>query len=343
MSTNKETIAVVRNNLATMECEIDLKAANRPSGDDLDCRQQKFGKTIRAIQSIVMQKLYKETTGSLETYFKSVWKDLENFTRLPARERLCRTLKCLVRTRTELRILWAFTLNRLDGNTDLATCTFLTNLRVELIAANKLSSDENSTSSSSLSSWCPIGFTEESWSAYAEDEIYRLAGNWVSSRSSETTNQPESIRQLPPSSSPNWTRFHEPNSDATANFNCSTIEHLPRSDLNAIIQSLKIMHDQNHHLEYFVDACRGTSRYDFPVAAEPHQNLIGANRNVSEFHMESEDENETDQEFHDHEEFFSKQQQQASENSLCNLKDERSSWSNFAPEDFAAAALLQNL
>jgi hypothetical protein len=88
---------------------------------------QVFLETVAGVHEIVTSRLYRCQANSLEAYFNSRWgisraqvyrymdcffvlNQLHGFAELPARERLCRSLKKLAKTESDMRKLWEFTL-----------------------------------------------------------------------------------------------------------------------------------------------------------------------------------------------------------------------------------------
>ncbi|KXS12482.1 hypothetical protein M427DRAFT_137193 [Gonapodya prolifera JEL478] len=118
------------------ESKIDLSVlqgnGSRSNVSTQDRKQRGFQTTVFAINEIVQKKLYKSKANSLEGYFRTQWKmsraqvyrfmdsayvlnNLDGFEDLPARERICRALKKLTKTRQELRLLWHRVLDRHSG------------------------------------------------------------------------------------------------------------------------------------------------------------------------------------------------------------------------------------
>ncbi|KXS15514.1 hypothetical protein M427DRAFT_56619 [Gonapodya prolifera JEL478] len=118
------------------ESKIDLTVlqgnGSRSNVSNQDRKQRGFQTTVFAINEIVQKKLYKSKANSLEGYFRTQWKmsraqvyrfmdsayvlnNLDGFDDLPARERICRALKKLTKTRQELRLLWQRVLDRQSG------------------------------------------------------------------------------------------------------------------------------------------------------------------------------------------------------------------------------------
>ncbi|KAI9140051.1 hypothetical protein BKA69DRAFT_593658 [Paraphysoderma sedebokerense] len=94
-----------------------------------ETRKSTFRKTVECIQQIVTLKLYRAKCNSLETYFASEWKisraqvyrfldcavileDLADFEEVPCKERLCRALRKLTKSKEDLRRLWSAVLQR---------------------------------------------------------------------------------------------------------------------------------------------------------------------------------------------------------------------------------------
>ncbi|KAI9137057.1 hypothetical protein BKA69DRAFT_1100386 [Paraphysoderma sedebokerense] len=105
----------------------------------LSDRDSLFEQTMFAIAKICEGKLYRAKALTLEDYFKSEWsvsraqvyrflscarvlKDLQTFPQRPTKERICRILRQLTSTTTELKSLWAAILKKFDGDlTNLST------------------------------------------------------------------------------------------------------------------------------------------------------------------------------------------------------------------------------
>eukprot|EP00842_Homolaphlyctis_polyrhiza_P001045 jgi/Hompol1/1941/HPOL_001413-RA len=105
------------------EHNIDLRVLQHVSNDDHVRRLKRFRETVAAVNEIVNKKLYRIRNSTLESYFRDTWKmsraqvyrlldcaivlqQLDGFADLPSRERLCRSLKKLPKTRSEMRKLW---------------------------------------------------------------------------------------------------------------------------------------------------------------------------------------------------------------------------------------------
>jgi hypothetical protein len=103
---------------------------NSPSSSINIQKQNKFKQTVLEIQNIVQNKIYKETTNSIESYFKRTWhisraqvyryldcalvfKVLKDFDVQPGRERLCRSLKKTAKTEEDM--WYAFTVYQINS------------------------------------------------------------------------------------------------------------------------------------------------------------------------------------------------------------------------------------
>ncbi|KAJ3128859.1 hypothetical protein HK101_005331, partial [Irineochytrium annulatum] len=112
-------------------------------------KQERFMKTVAAVHDIVVRKLYRQRSANLQKYFKSMWNIsrasvyrimdcavvldyLRNFSVLPARERLCRVLRKIAKSRADTRRLWAAVLDNVSGNFDAITSTVISTLHSEL-------------------------------------------------------------------------------------------------------------------------------------------------------------------------------------------------------------------
>ncbi|KAI9333458.1 hypothetical protein BDR26DRAFT_921374 [Obelidium mucronatum] len=271
--------------LSAMEADIDLKILNHVSGEDLELRQKKFRKTVSAIQIIVGKKLYKEKAVSLENYFRECWKisraqvyrfldcasvlaQLEGFTRIPTRERLCRTLKCLAKTKCDLRILWAASLCQLRGNPDAITSTSLTQLWSDLLEERKVSGFAEGMLAP------PSGFTEEAWEQQIESTVIEYAGEWMNSLPKTLTPVLSSCHSIdaptqelpapasaPKPQTPAWNTFEAKHrapifSSIESLLESSDVETPPvfsNDELTLTSQVLSQIDSRKHHLEYFSD------------------------------------------------------------------------------------------
>ncbi|KAJ1560696.1 hypothetical protein HK096_007572 [Nowakowskiella sp. JEL0078] len=105
------------------EQRIDLKVLHHLNKDDNQKKHSRFRRTVFAVHTIVSSKLYKSKSTSLEAYFRDSWKisraqvyrfldcaivlkQLDGFSILPGRERLCRSLKQFGRNKNNIRKLW---------------------------------------------------------------------------------------------------------------------------------------------------------------------------------------------------------------------------------------------
>ncbi|KAJ3092659.1 hypothetical protein HK102_004652 [Quaeritorhiza haematococci] len=126
---------------------------SQASSDSLSAaakKHRKFKRTVMAVNNIVSNKLYKERTSSLEAYFKDYWKisraqvyrfldcasvlkHLEDFEQQPTRERLCRSIKRLSKSRTDTRALWGSVLERVNYDGESVTSTLIEQVWGELL------------------------------------------------------------------------------------------------------------------------------------------------------------------------------------------------------------------
>ncbi|ORY44488.1 hypothetical protein BCR33DRAFT_716998 [Rhizoclosmatium globosum] len=281
--------------LEAMEAEIDLKILNQVSGDALEVRQDKFKKTVTAVQAIVAKKLYRAKSVSLELYFKEHWKisraqvyrfldcaavlqHLDGFTRIPIRERLCRTLKSLAKNRHDIRILWAACLSQIQGNTDTITSTMLNHLWTDLLAERKVSGIPEA------NLVLPLGWTDATWEKRMDGIAKEYGGEWMSddgirvpttpapALGGSTSSMQPTIKSEqpspesshpPPQTEPFWNSFCSKHkapifSDVSTLLESSDSEggceqHQPftSEELTALVHSLSNVDRRNHHLEYF--------------------------------------------------------------------------------------------
>ncbi|KAI9137573.1 hypothetical protein BKA69DRAFT_883753 [Paraphysoderma sedebokerense] len=145
--------------LAQEESRIDLSVLRHNASDDRERKKQKFQQTVESIHTIVTTKLYKAKTSSLEAYFRSEWKisraqvyrfldcalilkDLADFPDQPSRERLCRSLKKLTKSKEDLQKLWALVLERYKPEErDTITSTAIAAIWKELIETGQVSEE----------------------------------------------------------------------------------------------------------------------------------------------------------------------------------------------------------
>ncbi|KAJ3121842.1 hypothetical protein HK098_003327 [Nowakowskiella sp. JEL0407] len=116
---------------------------------DRAIRTKKFRRMVAAINDIVVNKLYKSKSQSLEAYFKDNWnmsraqvyrlvdcgivlKQLHDLPLLPTRERICRSLKKLAKNKHDMRALWEAVLSRVSGNPDSVSSNTITTAWDEL-------------------------------------------------------------------------------------------------------------------------------------------------------------------------------------------------------------------
>jgi hypothetical protein len=142
--------------LGEQEEQIDLSVLRHQAGDDRHKKQRRFQRTVEAVFKIVQGKLYKAKCTSLEQYFRDHWRisraqvyrfldcavilrELADFPDTPTRERLCRSLKKLTKSRFNRRQLWQAVLNKFSpSERDMVTSTAITNIWKSLIAAGKV-------------------------------------------------------------------------------------------------------------------------------------------------------------------------------------------------------------
>ncbi|KAJ3030697.1 UNVERIFIED_CONTAM: hypothetical protein HDU68_008086 [Siphonaria sp. JEL0065] len=260
--------------LGTMEADIDLKILNHMSGEDLELRQQK--KTVSAVQNIVGKKLYKEKSVSLEIYFKEYWKisraqvyrfldcasvlaQLDGFTRIPTRERLCRTLKFLAKTKCDIRVLWAASLGQLRGNPDSITSTMLNQLWADLLSERKV------TGLPEGSVILPVGFDNATWETFIENIVQEYAAEWMEPSSAATPIAPVHIpvpltvmhqSARAPVCNSFTTKRRTPVISGIASFLESSdgethLRSFSNDELTSVTQTLSMIGNRNHHLEYY--------------------------------------------------------------------------------------------
>ncbi|KAJ3123986.1 hypothetical protein HK098_001472 [Nowakowskiella sp. JEL0407] len=133
------------------EQRIDLKVLHHLNRDDINQKQNRFKRTVIAVHAIVSHKLYKSKSSSLEAYFRDSWKisraqvyrfldcavvlkQLDGFTDLPCRERLCRALKQLARSRQDIRKLWDSVLRKAGNDQDSITSSMIGQVWAVLLA-----------------------------------------------------------------------------------------------------------------------------------------------------------------------------------------------------------------
>ncbi|KAL7753786.1 hypothetical protein RI367_000718 [Sorochytrium milnesiophthora] len=115
---------MVARKLADCEAQIDLASlADSHTSNNYELRKKHFPQTVIAIHEIVESKLYKARKPSLEAYFKDrfaisraqvyrfmdsalVLQSLDNVDPVPCRERQCRAIKKVTRTRNHRLLLW---------------------------------------------------------------------------------------------------------------------------------------------------------------------------------------------------------------------------------------------
>jgi hypothetical protein len=113
------------------------------AGDDPD-RSNRFRDTVLAVHEIIDKKLYKQKNLSIEAYFKQFWnisraqayrlfncgiilRELAECPIPPNRERYCRILKQLVKTKAERLELWNRVLTAVNNQDQLINSTIITN------------------------------------------------------------------------------------------------------------------------------------------------------------------------------------------------------------------------
>ncbi|KAI8620817.1 hypothetical protein BC830DRAFT_423699 [Chytriomyces sp. MP71] len=257
------------NSLDDMEADIDLKILNHVTGEDLEMRQRKFTKTVCAVQNIVTKKLYKEKSVSLEVYFKEFWKisraqvyrfldcatvlnQLDGFGRIPTRERLCRTLKCLAKTKSDLRFLWATCLSHMNGNPDAITSTLINSLWDDLVAKKKVLGLPDG-----QLGVIPEGYNEQSWDTHIEALVFSVARAWMGSDYTSTMLESSHANCLNdmadleppfrdvPRESTSWLTFPQEQGPRS--------NQLSQSQLSDIVDTLSSLEQKGMHLEYFLD------------------------------------------------------------------------------------------
>ncbi|TPX74983.1 hypothetical protein CcCBS67573_g03756 [Chytriomyces confervae] len=246
--------------LEEMEVDIDLK--NHVTGEDLEHRQNKFTKTVFAVQTIVSKKLYKERAVSLELYFKEFWKisraqvyrfldcaavlsQLDGFLRIPTRERLCRTLKCLAKAKPDLRLLWATCLSQMNGNPDAITSTMINSIWDDLVAKRKVLGFFEG-----QANCLPAGFDEAAWETQTEKRIVFIASAWLGAEYSSAfppspgSNDQDAVFYEEPTV---WLQF--PSSEDTQD---ETADLHPGATAETV-QALSKLEQCGMHLEYYMD------------------------------------------------------------------------------------------
>ncbi|KAJ3069831.1 hypothetical protein HDU98_007089 [Podochytrium sp. JEL0797] len=272
--------------LAEMEADIDLKILTHVSGEDLEQRQNKFRKTVAAVHNIVSKKLYKEKSISLEIYFKEVWNisraqvyrfldcrvvlaHLDGFSRIPTRERLCRTLKTLAKTKHDLRILWAASLAHFGGNADEITSALLNQLWSELLVENKVSGYSEGHDS------IPEGYTFESWDQHVESVVAHYEATWpfyVDARNRKSA--------VPRPTEPVWIKFADKKSNPPVFSNVNSFlessdaedhQAFTNPELNCITRALSLVDQRKRHLDANADPpTSGGSFNDNECSPEKH-------------------------------------------------------------------------
>ncbi|KAL2919590.1 hypothetical protein HK105_200502 [Polyrhizophydium stewartii] len=127
-----------------MPPRFDLNVLHPVNKEDHQSRVRKFRRTVLAVHEIVSKKLYRHKTSNLEAYFRDAWRisraqQLDGFSELPCRERLCRSLKRLAKSRSEMRLLWERVLQRVRDEQASLTSTIIESIWKELLRDNLVS------------------------------------------------------------------------------------------------------------------------------------------------------------------------------------------------------------
>lgn len=159
---NNEDIIAEANTLLQESAE-DISKPNHQSKSDLDA----FKRKVLAIQRIVASRQYRCVADSLERYFRERW-DMsraqvyrfidcaEVFTYLegiepqPSKERLCRSLKRVAKTRDEMRMLWTAALDSVNKQANLLSARIIEATWEALASANLVSPNPGSSISPSI-------------------------------------------------------------------------------------------------------------------------------------------------------------------------------------------------